>query len=206
MSEKIIRRFAVYPVWEYEQEVIDLNNLSRQGIQLTLGGCFQSLFRYDNTVRYIYQLDYQPNIIDKPRYLEMYEAQDWEYINSTFNGWHYFRKPYREGMSEEESLIYTDQTSLHEMQNRYARLLLFCTIYMIFSGFFCLCRAISGSSLALGIESIAAELLAICTGYGVYATRCRQQGRPVPFRLPARVLLPLCILLLILSVILQFIV
>jgi len=165
MSKKIIRRFAIYPVWEYEQEVIDLNNLSRQGIQLTLGGCFQSLFRYDDTVRYIYQLDYQPNITDKPRYLEMYADQDWEYINSTFNGWHYFRKPFREDMSEEESLIYTDQTSLYEMQNRYARLLLFATIYMVFSGFFCLGRAISGSSIAMSHSTFSSPYSAFIRSY-----------------------------------------
>ncbi len=111
----------VYGVWEYDREINDLNRLSEQGWQLEHGACFNSKFVRNEQLRYIYQLDYAPDLEDKDRYLSFFEEQGWEYINTTFNGWHYFRKPYREGMSEEETQIYTDKESLIEMQNRYLR-------------------------------------------------------------------------------------
>ena len=43
----------------------------------------------------------------------------WQLVNSIFNGWHYFRKPYAEGMDEEEYELYTDNASLMEMLNRW---------------------------------------------------------------------------------------
>ena len=121
-----------YGVWEYEREIEDLNQLSEQGWQLEQGGCYSSSFVKDEQVRYIYQLDYAPKIDDKDRYLSFFEEQGWEYINSTFNGWHYFRRPYHENMSEEETEIYTDKQSLVEMQNRYLRgLILISVAYVI---------------------------------------------------------------------------
>ena len=111
----------VYGVWDYDREIEDLNRLSAQGWQLEKGGCFGSTYVRDEQVRYIYQLDYAPSIEDKDRYLSFFEEQGWEFINSTFNGWHYFRKPYHENMSDEETEIYTDKQSLVEMQNRYLK-------------------------------------------------------------------------------------
>lgn len=122
----------VYGAWEYDREIEDLNRLSAQGWQLEKGGCFGSTYVKDEQVRYIYQLDYAPSIEDKDRYLSFFEEQGWEYINSTFNGWHYFRKPYKEGMKEDETQIYTDKESLIEMQNRYLRgLILLAVVFFL---------------------------------------------------------------------------
>ena len=88
----LIRSYKMYPVWEYEEEERDLNEASKKGIQLVKGGCFHSVFKKDDSVNYYYQLDYNLGIKDVERYRESFEEQGWEYINSTFNGWHYFRK------------------------------------------------------------------------------------------------------------------
>ena len=42
-----------YAVWEYKREEKDLNEASKNGLQLVKGGCFHSVFRKDDRVRYI---------------------------------------------------------------------------------------------------------------------------------------------------------
>jgi uncharacterized membrane protein len=116
------KRHKVYAAWDYDIEEEDLNEYSKKGWQLLNGGCFTSTFEKDNTVRYMYQLDYNNKIENMFRYKDTFEEQGWIYINSTFNGWHYFRKPYKEGMSEDEYKIYTDKESLREMQKRWIRI------------------------------------------------------------------------------------
>ena len=127
----------VYGVWEYERETRDLNEYSIKGWQLKKGGCFYSKFVRDENIRYIYQLDYAPKIEDREMYLSFFEEQGWEYINSTFNGWHYFRKKYYEGMPKEEMEIYSDQESLMEMQKRYGKLILFLDAVCAFEAVLC---------------------------------------------------------------------
>lgn len=126
--------YKVYGVWEYEQEITDLNNRSAMGWQLEKGGCFHSKFIRNEKVRYLYQLDYAPKLENKERYLSFFREQGWEYINSTYNGWHYFRREYQENMPYEEAEIYTDQESLLEMQGRYYRgIRFFAILFLIFA-------------------------------------------------------------------------
>ncbi len=127
-----------YAVWEYKQEEQDLNEASKNGLQLVKGGCFHSTFRRDNNVRYIYQLDFCPKIPDKSRYIECFEDAGWEYVNSTFNGWHYFRRPYTPELSPEDVKIYSDRDSLYAMENRWCTILRTCSILTLISGLFLL--------------------------------------------------------------------
>lgn len=69
-------------------------------------------------------------------YNEM-SGKGWEYLNSTFNGWHCFWKLYREDLPEEEYQIYTDETSAKEMRNRWMRL---AGIMLLLFGIVCLLR------------------------------------------------------------------
>ena len=87
---KVSNKF--YPAWEFDREIADLEEQSRKGWQLTKGGCFNSKFHFDDNVVYRYALDFNQEIGDPLRYRETFTEQGWEYINSTFNGWHYFRK------------------------------------------------------------------------------------------------------------------
>jgi hypothetical protein len=114
------RKFGVYSAWNYELEVEDLNRMSEQGWQLIKGGCFSNKFKKNNEIQYRYQLDYRPQIEDMGRYIETYREQGWEYVNSIFNGWHYFRKLYAPGTDEREYEIFTDTASLNEMNKRWA--------------------------------------------------------------------------------------
>ena len=113
----------MYSAWNYEREIEDLNKASEKGWQLVKGGMFASRFRKDPTVRYRYQLDYR-RIDDMARYIETFREQGWEYVNSTFNGWHYLRKIYDPSLPETAYEIFTDRESLGEMNGRWARLAL----------------------------------------------------------------------------------
>lgn len=123
MTKYYKRSYKAYSAWNYQKEIEDLNAASEQGWQLVKGGCFHSKFVKNPDIRYRYQLDYR-RIEDMGRYIETFREQGWEYINSTFNGWHYFRKLYDPMLPEEAYEIFTDRESLHEMNNRWARLAL----------------------------------------------------------------------------------
>ena len=138
MPGKYKTSYKVYSAWNYQKEVEDLNKASEQGWQLIKGGCFHSRFVRNPDVRYRYQLDYQ-KIDDMPRYIETFREQGWEYINSTFNGWHYLRKLYDPSLPEEAYEIFTDRESLQEMNGRWARLAMFGGIVL---GLFALIYAI----------------------------------------------------------------
>lgn len=115
------RKFGIYSAWNYELEIEDLNEMSAKGWQLIRGGgLFSNKYKKNTEIRYRYQLDFQPNIEDKGRYIETFREQGWEYINSTFNGWHYFRKLYDATKPEEAYEIFTDKDSKREMNNRWA--------------------------------------------------------------------------------------
>lgn len=122
MSKTVKTSHNVYAAWNYEREIEDLNKASREGWQLLRGGCFSSKFKYNPDVCYRYQLDYQRGVEDLPRYIETFREQGWEYINSTFNGWSYFRKPYDPALPQEQYEIFTDRSSLQEMNSRWAKL------------------------------------------------------------------------------------
>ena len=138
----IITSHKFYAVWEYKQEEQDLNEASKNGLQLVKGGCFHSIFRRDNSVRYIYQLDFCPKISDKGRYIECFEDAGWEYVNSTFNGWHYFRRPYTPELSPEDIKIYTDRDSLYNMENRWYAILHAISVLTLAMGLFYLGYAV----------------------------------------------------------------
>ena len=113
------RKFGIYAAWNYELEVEELNKISEQGWQLIKGGCFSNKFKKNTEVQYRYQMDFQPGIEDKGRYIETFREQGWEYVSNTFNGWYYFRKLYDASRPEEEYEIFTDVSSAREMNNRW---------------------------------------------------------------------------------------
>ncbi len=114
--------FAMYAAWNYGREIEALNEESERGWQLVKAGNFHSRFRKNDNIRFRYQLDYAPRMEDMGRYIETFREQGWEYINSTYNGWHYFRKLYDPALPEEEYEIFTDRESLKEMNGRWAKM------------------------------------------------------------------------------------
>ena len=116
------RIVALYSAWDYTREIEDLNKHSEQGWQLVKGGLFSNLFKKNNDIRYRYQLDFNTKIDDMGRYIETFHEHGWEYVNSTWNGWHYFRKIYDPSLDGEEFEIYNDSESLKEMQAKWQKL------------------------------------------------------------------------------------
>lgn len=103
-------------VWNYEMDETWLTSLSAQGIHLAKPGVFRYRFEKDHTARYVYRLDYQ-NIKGQDNlnaYNALFEDSGWEHVGSCM-GWHYFRKPYREGESYE---IYTDRSTVKQLFRR----------------------------------------------------------------------------------------
>lgn len=122
MARQYKKSFKFYTAWNYQREIEDLNKASGQGWQLIHGGSFSSRFKWNPNVRYRYQLDYPGKIEDMGRYIETFREQGWEYVNSTSNGWHYFRKFYDPSLPEEQYEIFTDRSSLKEMNHRWVNL------------------------------------------------------------------------------------
>ena len=133
------RKFGFYAAWNYELELEELNEMSAKGWQLVKGGVFSNKFKKNTEMEYRYQLDFQPGIEDKGRYIETFREQGWEYISSTFNGWHYFRKLYDADTPKEEYEIFTDTASMKEMNNRWVIVGMVCCaiwlVYMVFQVF-----------------------------------------------------------------------
>ena len=179
----------MYAAWEFDREIQDLEERSRNGWQLIKGGCFHSKFAFDDSVQYRYALDFNQGIADPARYRETFAEQGWEYINSTFNGWHYFRKAYDPSLPEEEYQIYTDTASRKEMANRWKRIA--CIL--------------GGIELALGIVLLGINFLrpaihSICSALGavllglLLVLSGRWIGRPDRRRLSIRMLIPVFVL------------
>ena len=149
--------YKMYPAWAFDREVSDLNNQSQNGWQLAKGGCFHSKFFFDDTVQYRYALDFNQYISDPARYRETFAEQGWEFVNSTFNGWHYFRKAYDPSLPEEEYQIYTDTASRQEMAGRFRRLAYILGGMELVVGLMNLVMNLSdprASSILIGIGSI----------------------------------------------------
>lgn len=166
---------AVYAAWDYELELEHLNRMSEQGWQLIHGGCFRTKYERNEGVVYRYQLDHNMNIENRMRYIDTFREQGWEYINSTFNGWHYFRKPYDPAKSEEEYEIYSDRPSKEEMAGRLSKLLavLAIVVAVLFAGSLAaLIRDIEMAPIGIVVEMAAALVL---TGMG--CLRMRSVGR-----------------------------
>jgi len=146
---------GMYSAWNYQRELENLNKMSEQGWQLVEGRLFSCRFKKDDSIQYRYQLDYQPKIDDRPRYVDSFREFGWEYINSTINGWHYFRKPYDPSLPEEEYEIFSDRSSLKEMNNRWVKIgvvgLVFCSVFAAMLLFMMIMRP-SLSTLALLLE------------------------------------------------------
>ncbi|MDF2537048.1 MAG: hypothetical protein K0S76_69 [Herbinix sp.] len=199
----IVTKYDVYAAWEYDKEEQDLNAASKNGLQLIKGGCFHSKFIKNSNVRYIYQLDYNTRI-DPIRYREIFEEQGWEYINSTFNGWHYFRKPYREDMEEQEAKIYTDKQSLYEMQNRWMRLIFLVDILYSLMSVLYIMHGITGAGYSILVEGIVFGFLAITVALGLISMKRKRAGKEGGFVIPLQIAFPLSFLILIFIILFGF--
>ena len=193
--------YKCYAPWEYEKEEQDLNEASKKGLQLTEGKGIHSVFHRDDSVRYIYQLDYNTKVKDKERYKEIFEEQGWEYINSTFNGWHYFRKLYKEDMPEDEKVIYTDRESLYEMQDRWKK---FLTIITIVLGMMAITYGIIGimiPNILIVIEGLILGMISLTMGLGARVVGQRRKGKESSFTIKIQWAFPIAFIILIIILI-----
>jgi len=166
----------VYSAWNYEKEIEDLNKASENGWQLVKGGCFHSRFVNNPDVRYRYQLDYG-QVDDMGRYIETFREQGWEYVNSTFNDWHYFRKFYDPSLPEEEYEIFTDRQSIREMNGRWVRFALALGIIMVLFTLVWLVRMIRTPELPILSQLIVFIAVGAFLLRGVFIMKDPDSGR-----------------------------
>ena len=172
------RVFNVYAAWDYTREIEDLNKMSEKGWQVVKCGVLSIKFKKNEAVRYRYQIDYNPKLEDKARYIETFREQGWEYVDSNFNGWHYFRKLYDPSVDSEEYEIYNDTESLKEMHKKWQvfakRMLILLSLTAVLQAIF-LSRDFSWSRVVITLV-LAIEALVIARGTFVLRNPQRADG------------------------------
>ena len=168
---------AVYAAWDYELEIKHLNEMSEKGWQVIHGGCFRTKYERDDSVVYRYQLDHNVKIENRMRYIDTFREQGWEYINSTFNGWHYFRKVYDPRKPAEEYEIYSDRASKEEMAGRLSKLLAVLSVVVLVI----LCGVVSSLSrdMNMAMLGLVVEMLAALALMVTGCVRMRAVGKGV---------------------------
>ena len=80
---KTFRKWTCYPLWEVKNEEKDLNVASKNGYQLVEGRVFWWTLEKNDTVRYTYQIDFNPGAKLDPRYKEM--EKRWQKLGITLS-------------------------------------------------------------------------------------------------------------------------
>lgn len=130
-DNKMIRR-RLFFIWNYDEEIEYLNKLSEEGWHLVYKKSFRKEFIKDTKVRYKYQIDYNDNVNDRERYLELFREQGWEKVESAHKEIYYFRKKYDESLPEEDYQIYTDKETKKKMFRSYLKSLNIMSIIWAF--------------------------------------------------------------------------
>ena len=183
MARQTKRSWKAYAAWDYRKEIEDLNKASEQGWQLAKVGLFSSRFVKNPDVRYRYQMDFR-KVSDMGRYIETFREQGWEYVNSTFNGWHFFRKLYDPALPEAAYEIFTDRESLREMHRRWARVALIIGAVVAAFALFCAVRMVRMPNLPTLVLLLVSAFEAVFLLWGGFLMRRsdvdqrRQSGIP----------------------------
>lgn len=200
-----------FALWEYNEEERFLNNKSAQGLQLLVGRCFNCVFEEDSSVRYTYQLDFNPGKNNDERYIELFAEQGWKYVNSTWNGWHYFKKPYQQGQQDArgnvvtEERIYTDSTSRAEMESRWIMLARFLMIFYALLVPFYLIGSIRLHSIAFALFGLDFLIFGLTVAIGVkqHVRKNREPGYTPAFVLPFRVVISIFLAVAVIAFVLS---
>lgn len=171
----------VFTAWNYDKEEEYLFNQSLNGWELARGGCFFSKYIHNNEKVFKYKVDFNPLGKDykkKRLYVDIFEDQGWEYINSTFNGWHYFKKEYRPELPEEEYVIYTDRTSLIEMRNRWVKVARIIQIVILLCSVFFLLKWANGHNIGMQINAFLYSVGSMLLVFGISKMRLEDEEVP----------------------------
>lgn len=177
MAQKYKRSFSMYPAWSYQREIQVLNRQSEMGWQLIRGGNYTHKYKKNSDVQYRYQMDYTGKIEDMGRYIETFREQGWEYVNSTFNGWNFFRKPYDPSLPEESYEIFTDRSSLKEMTGRWVKLIFALMFLLVFIWIVNMVQFILTPYLPAFVRGIVLLLEILFFGFGVLRMRKPEKAK-----------------------------
>ena len=125
-------------------------------------------------------------------------------MNSTFNGWHYFKKIYKEGMSADEIVIYTDRESLYEMQSRWMRLMkTFAIIFTLMMIVYTIGGIMTHHNPII-IEGLVIGLMGLTMGLGVRSANQKRQGKKESFYIKMQWVFPVAVIILVAILIYSF--
>ncbi|NLK27259.1 MAG: DUF2812 domain-containing protein [Clostridiales bacterium] len=168
----------VFTAWNYEKEEDYLFNQSVDGWELLRGGCFYSKYKRNNEKVFKYKVDFNPlgkDFNKKRLYVDIFEDQGWEYVNSTFNGWHYFKKEYNPQLPEEEYIVYTDRTSIIEMRNRWVTIARIIQLVMLLFSIYFLTITASGHNPGMLINALLYSLGSLILLFGIRKMRLEEE-------------------------------
>ena len=177
MAQQYKRSFSMYPAWSYQREIQVLNQQSEMGWQLIWGGNYIHRYKKNSDVRYRYQLDYTGKVEDMGRYIETFREQGWEYVNSTFNGWNFFRKPYDPSLPEKSYEIFTDRSSLREMTRRWMKFVSILMLLLVFVWIISTVQLILTPNLPILVRFIVLLLEILFFGFGVLRMRKPEKSK-----------------------------
>ncbi|MDF2821080.1 MAG: hypothetical protein K0R15_1521 [Clostridiales bacterium] len=170
MLGKTKNKIKMYLAWNYDKEEEYINSMSKKGWQLKKGGLFHHSYEKNDTP-YRYKIDFNTKVKmsfeEHCRYISIFEEQGWEYINSTINGWHYFRKLYVPGSSEEDYEIYTDNISLKEMLSRWTVIARFFQAFYLFYSILYISHYFKSKNTIYGMIALFTFLAFILFGVGI---------------------------------------
>ena len=205
MEKKTKRTFKIFAAWDYDKEAEEYDKMSLKGWQLVSGGCFSQKYEFDDSVTYRYQLDFNNDITDMERYDETFRERGWERVNSTFNSWHIFRKPYDPSLPDEEYEIYTDTQSRNEMLKRWRNFAVFFIVATTLTSINPLSQVFDSYNTISSITVIALYLLmAIMYISGLVGINNLIKGKKNKHRFNFNLFLPLLIIDLLVFIVSLF--
>ena len=120
----IKRKWNIFWAWEHEEEEQWLTDMEADGWHFKKFRLFFYEFEKGEPNSYQYKLELLPHLpshAESAKYIEFMEDMGVEMVDS-YMRWAYFRKPYDPSLPEDEYEIFTDRSSLQEMNNRWVKL------------------------------------------------------------------------------------
>lgn len=170
MENKIITKFKIFTISDYEKEEKYLREMANKGYHLK-SVSFPGFYKFNigEPKDVVYRLDYSSyNKEDKENYVKMFQDYGWEHLWNFF-GWEYFRK---EGKDANIEIFSDDESRLGIIKKVFFSRLLPIIILFIVTFLFELEYMFTVENLVLRIVYILVFLLYVYmityTGYGLY--------------------------------------
>lgn len=162
MKDKTTKtQFKTFFLPDYEQEEQYLSDMHRNGWKLKKVFLYWYTFEKCTPENVVYKLDFGNTSGDESSYVNMFGEYGWEYIQR-MNDFYYFRRPVKEGLSDEELEIFSDNESRLKMVDKIIKTRFVPAIIIFIIGFICICSSLIAAFInSMPIEAVVIILLAV---------------------------------------------